>query len=236
MLELLLGEEVHWLDLSSPTSKGVYDSVSLSLNDLICEVGIIMMSTPFRVVLWGLNVNPDTWQTLYTKQWMIWCSLLRFFSPHPHNSMSRHSQLYFREFYTHTHTHTHTHDIVAFSAEEGADPIDGARWTLWSYWEKGMRKSGRKKQRRTGQARVTWSWKQTISQDSVWTTEGQYVPHSASSAQHHHLVSWFSWPCCQAGVSLGYKKHILCLLLFSLNSTNTYFVFIVAKHCDRCQG
>ena len=57
-----------------------------------------------------------------------------------------------------------------------------------------------------------------------------------SSAQHHHPVSWCSRPCCQVGVSLGYMKHILCLLLFPLNSTNIYFVLIVAKHCDRCQG
>ena len=138
------------------------------------------MSTPFRVLLWGLNVNPDTWQTFNTKQWMIWCSLLCFFSRHPHNFLSRHTQLYFWEFiHTHTHTNTHPHDTVAFSAEEGANPIDGARWTLCSYWEKGMRKLGRKKQRQAGQARVTRSRQQTVSQDSVWTTEGQDVPHSA---------------------------------------------------------
>ena len=148
---------MHWLDPSSPTSKGAHDSVSLSLSYLICKVGIIMVSIPYRVLLWGLNVKPDAWQTLNTKQWIIWHSLLHFFSPHSHNSLDGHTQLYFWEFiFTHTHTHTHTHtracDIVTFSAKEGADPIDWAKWTLWSCWEKGMRKLGRtsKEQSRPG--------------------------------------------------------------------------------------
>ena len=145
------------------------------------------------------------------------------------------TQLYFWEF-IYIYTHTHTEDTVAFSAKEGADPIDGARWTLCSYWEKGMRKLGRKKaeKSRAGQGDT---------EPAADSFSGLCLNHRrpgcasfCSSAQHHHPVSWCSRPCCQVGVSLGYTKHILCLLLFPLSSTNTYFVLIVAKHCDRCQG
>lgn len=59
------------------------------------------------------------------------------------------------------------------------------------------------------------------------------MPYSVSSAQLYYLVFLVILTLSLGWGLIGMHKD---MFLFPLISTNTYFVPVGAKHCDRCSG